>query len=183
MVNELVPLVMMLTNLNAYNYVFYDEIETCLHPLKQIEMARLVVRLVNSNYKMVISTHSDTMAIALNNLILLSHLKNRDIKAEKFGYNKEDFFKNDDIHVYQFKSYKGKQPYRKSKCIQISILVLILTSLINQAISYILMLRLLWRAPMSKFHSVKDNDFIDGICTLAKNTLKLVFPNTITKPL
>ena len=108
MVNELAPLVMMLTNLNDYNYVFYDEIETCLHPLKQIEMARLVVRLVNSNYKMVISTYSDTMAIALNNLILLSHLKDRDIKAEKLGYNKEDFFKNDDIHVYQFKSDKGK---------------------------------------------------------------------------
>lgn len=29
---------------------------------------------------------------------------------------------------------------------------------------------------MSKFPSVKDNDFIDGICTLAKNTPKLVFP-------
>ena len=106
MVNELAPLVMMLTNLSDYNYVFYDEIETCLHPLKQIEMARLVVRLVNSNYKMVISTHSDTMAIALNNLILLSHLKNKEIIAKKLGYNRDDFFQKDDIHVYQFKCDK-----------------------------------------------------------------------------
>lgn len=108
MVNELAPLVMMLTNLCDYNYVFYDEIETCLHPLKQIEMARLVVRLVNSNYKMVISTHSDTMAIALNNLILLSHLKNKEIVAKKLGYNRDDFFQKDDIHVYQFKCGKQK---------------------------------------------------------------------------
>lgn len=108
MLNELAPLVMMLTNLGDYNYIFYDEIETCLHPSKQIEMARLVVRLVNSNYKMVISTHSDTMAIALNNLILLSHLKNKEVKTEKLGYNKDDFFQKDDIHIYQFKCHKGK---------------------------------------------------------------------------
>ena len=108
MVNELAPIVMALTNLGEYRYIFYDEIETCLHPLKQIEMARLVVRLVNSNYKMLISTHSDTMAIALNNLILLSRSKNKDTKAKTLGYNKDDFFQKNDIHVYQFKCEKGK---------------------------------------------------------------------------
>lgn len=108
MINELAPLVMMLTNIVSYDSIFYDEIETCLHPLKQIEMARLVVRLVNSNYKMVISTHSDTMAIALNNLILLSHMSNRDEIAEKLGYSKDDFFQKNDIHVYQFTCGKGK---------------------------------------------------------------------------
>lgn len=106
MVNELAPLVMLLTNLNDYNYIFYDEIETCLHPLKQIEMARLVVRLVNNNYKMVISTHSDTMAIALNNLILLSNLNDKEQKAKILNYDQNDFFRKDDIHIYQFKCSK-----------------------------------------------------------------------------
>lgn len=108
MVNELAPLVMMLTNLGDYNYIFYDEIETCLHPLKQIEMARLIVRLVNCDYRMIISTHSDTMAIALNNLIILSQTDNRNLKTEKLGYSKEDFFKTNNIHIYQFKCDKAK---------------------------------------------------------------------------
>lgn len=103
MVNEIAPIVMMLTNLSDYNLIFYDEIETCLHPLKQIEMARLTARLVNNGYKLIISTHSDTMAIALNNLIMLSQLEDRNAKAEKLGYNEDDFFKKDNIHVYQFK--------------------------------------------------------------------------------
>lgn len=29
---------------------------------------------------------------------------------------------------------------------------------------------------MSKFHAVKDSDFVNDVCTLAKNTPKLVFP-------
>ena len=35
-------------------------------------MARLIIRLVNSGRHMVVSTHSDTMASKLNNLLLLS---------------------------------------------------------------------------------------------------------------
>lgn len=34
---------------------------------------------------------------------------------------------------------------------------------------------------MSKFHSVKDSDFINDVCTLAKNTPKLVFPKHNSK--
>lgn len=33
-----------------------------------------------------------------------------------------------------------------------------------------------WRTSMSKIHSVKEDDFVDGICVLAKNTPKLVSP-------
>lgn len=108
MVNEIAPVVMMLTNSDEYNFIFYDEIETCLHPLKQIEMARLTARIVNNGYKMIISTHSDTMAIALNNLIMLSQMKDRKTKADKLGYSEDDFFKSDNIHVYQFKCDNGE---------------------------------------------------------------------------
>ena len=75
MVNEIAPLMKMLTSTQKYSYIFYDEIETCLHPLKQVEMARLLNRLNNNGLKMIISTHSDTMASNINNLLLLSRGK------------------------------------------------------------------------------------------------------------
>lgn len=105
MVNEFAPLMRVLTGIKQPRCIFYDEVETCLHPLKQIQMARLLVRMVNADYKMIISTHSDTMAAAIDNLILLSAAKDRDAKAEKLGYNHEDFLKPeklDNVHVYQF---------------------------------------------------------------------------------
>ncbi len=105
MVNELSPLIHLLTAYKTPRCIFYDEVETCLHPLKQIEMARLLVRMVNADYKMIVSTHSDTMAAAIDNLILLSAAKDRDEKAKKLGYDENDFLKPeklDNVHVYQF---------------------------------------------------------------------------------
>ena len=105
MVNEFAPIMRVLTGIKQPRCIFYDEVETCLHPLKQIEMARLLVRMVNADYKMIISTHSDTMAAAIDNLILLSAAKDRDEKAKKLGYDENDFLKPeklDNVHVYQF---------------------------------------------------------------------------------
>ncbi len=105
MVNEFAPLMRVLTGIKQPHCIFYDEVETCLHPLKQIEMARLLVRMVNADYKMIVSTHSDTMAAAIDNLILLSAAKDRDEKAKKLGYDENDFLKPEklgNVHVYQF---------------------------------------------------------------------------------
>lgn len=105
MVNEFAPLMRILTGIKRPRCIFYDEVETCLHPLKQIEMARLLVRMVNADYKMVISTHSDTMAAAINNLILLSASEQREQKANELGYDENDFLKPEklsNVHVYQF---------------------------------------------------------------------------------
>lgn len=105
MVNEFAPLMRVLTGIKRPRCIFYDEVETCLHPLKQIEMARLLVRMVNADYKMVISTHSDTMAAAINNLILLSASEQREQKANELGYDENDFLKPEklsNVHVYQF---------------------------------------------------------------------------------
>lgn len=43
LINELAPIVKMLSGIYRYDTVYYDEIETCLHPLKQKAMARLMV--------------------------------------------------------------------------------------------------------------------------------------------
>ena len=80
----------------------YDEIETCQHPTKQIELARLLMRMVNTGYKMIVSTHSCTMAAAINNLITLSAKGNKEELAVKLGYEKEDLINPTNIHAYQF---------------------------------------------------------------------------------
>ena len=105
MVNEFAPLMRILSGIKRPRCIFYDEVETCLHPLKQIQMARLLVRMVNVGYKMIVSTHSDTMAAAINNLILLSASEQREQKAQALGYDENDFLKPEklsNVHVYQF---------------------------------------------------------------------------------
>lgn len=102
MVNEISPILQILTSVRGFQYIFYDEIETCQHPTTQIQMARLLNRMVNAGYKMVVSTHSDTMAAAISNLVALSFVDDKERKCAKLRYEKEDLLKNDSVHAYQF---------------------------------------------------------------------------------
>lgn len=104
-VNELTPILMVLSNRTKYSYILYDEIETCLHPFKQKEMARLLNRMCNSGFKMIVSTHSDTMAAKLNNLFLLSFMEDKEKqneKMKKLGLEEKDLLKEQNVRVYQF---------------------------------------------------------------------------------
>lgn len=110
LVNEVTPIIKALSGQYSYRYIFYDEIETCLHPLKQGEMARLIIRLVNSGRRMIVSTHSDTMASKLNNLLLLSFaedsVETRRKKLEELGLSEDDLLSDAKVHVYQFVNQK-----------------------------------------------------------------------------
>lgn len=106
MVNELTPMLKALTGAMDYKYFLYDEIETCLHPEKQGEMARLLIRLNNSGKKLIVSTHSDTMASKINLLLLLSFAEEtkeeKQKKLDKLNLTKEDLLQSQNVHVYQF---------------------------------------------------------------------------------
>ena len=106
LVNEITPIIKALSGKYNNRYIFYDEVETCLHPLKQGEMARLIIRLVNSGKRMIVSTHSDTMASKLNNLLLLSFSEDsqeiRKKKLKKLGLSKDDLLFDSKVHAYQF---------------------------------------------------------------------------------
>lgn len=106
MVNELTPIVKALTGKNRYRYLFYDEVETCLHPSKQMEMARLLNRLNNQGIRLVISTHSDTMATQINNLLMLSRgdmiEEQLNKRLEQLNMERDDLLKSKEVHVYQF---------------------------------------------------------------------------------
>lgn len=102
MINELTPVVHLLSSVNRVGRILYDEIETSQHPTTQIQLARLMNRLVNSDINLIISTHSDTMAAAISNLVTLSFVENGLSKAKELGYEEEDLLKEDCVHAYQF---------------------------------------------------------------------------------
>lgn len=102
MVNELTPVVHLLSSVNPVGRVFYDEIETSQHPTTQIQLARLMNRLVNVGINLIVSTHSDTMASAISNLVALSFAKDKERKCVKLGLEKADLLQEDVVHAYQF---------------------------------------------------------------------------------
>ncbi|MBP0998012.1 AAA family ATPase [Serratia fonticola] len=61
-----------------------DEPELNLHPDNQIIMAELVVRLVNSGIKIIMTTHSDYIIREINNRIKLYTLREKKVKLKEF---------------------------------------------------------------------------------------------------
>ena len=128
MVNEVVPVVKALTDSDKIDFIFYDEVETSMHPLKQIEMVKLLNLLNNKGFRLIVSTHSDTMATKINNLLLLSHGEldfesvKEELKKNKILIEQDDLLNSDDIHVYQFvndmqgKSIVEELEFKKVPC-------------------------------------------------------------------
>lgn len=107
MINELTPVVHLLSSVDRYGRILYDEIENSQHPTSQIQLARLMNRLANKGINLIVSTHSDTMAAAISNIVMLSFVKNGLSKANELGYEKEDLLKKDCVHAYQFENENG----------------------------------------------------------------------------
>lgn len=106
MIHELSVLSTILMSNKKMGYIYYDEVENSVHPLLQGGVARALVRFCNLGKKMMISTHSDTMAGKLNNIILLSKIKNvaeRNKKIGKIGLTNKDMLDNTkNVGVYEF---------------------------------------------------------------------------------
>ncbi len=103
MINEIAPLLMAMSEGKWYDFLFMDEVETSLHPKKQKQLARLFTRINNGGTRLLLSTHSDTMASYLY-LINLLGTKNgyTDIELESIGMDEGDIIRNSEIHFYQF---------------------------------------------------------------------------------
>lgn len=101
MVSELAPLVLFLKYLvRQGDLVILEEPESHLHPASQRQMARGIVRLVNSGVKVIITTHSDYFIGQINNLLKLS-LVSKQRRAKKH-YDASDCLKPDDVSAYHF---------------------------------------------------------------------------------
>ena len=78
-----------------------DEPELNIHPKNQLEMARLLARLVNAGLNVVISTHSDYMVREFNNLLMLSEDGSACLK-KRYQYDDEEVLRPDQIGAYLF---------------------------------------------------------------------------------
>ena len=110
MISELIPYYYFICSkeYSITDYLMIDEAESSLHPKKQFELVRLLVRLNNHKKTIIMSTHSDSLAAKINNIVLISNKfknKSEDL-LRKYNLNKDDLFNNPNIKVYSF-SNKG----------------------------------------------------------------------------
>ena len=107
-VTELTPLILLLKYARHLWEICYEEPEMCLHPQLQYQMARLIIRMVNSKINIVASTHSDIIIQHINNMCQMCGADADDKTLERMGLDREDLISVDKIAVYQFKGNAGK---------------------------------------------------------------------------
>lgn len=111
MIHELSPFSSVLKAEGSYGYLYYDEVENSIHPIKQGSIAKALMRFCNLGNKILVSTHSDTLAGRINNLILVSRMKNvirkNDI-LEKLNWSVQDLLRSEKtVNIYEFKKDEG----------------------------------------------------------------------------
>ena len=83
------------------HFLIIDEPESHLDTANQIQLTRLLARLVNSGAKVLITTHSDYIVREINNLIMLSApLEGGDRIKRKLGYESEEELRPDQVKAY-----------------------------------------------------------------------------------
>jgi energy-coupling factor transporter ATP-binding protein EcfA2 len=85
--------------------IILDEPEMNLHPDNQIIVARIIGKMVNKGFKVIVNTHSDYIIRELNNLIMLSSKKNY---LEKLGYSENEILKPEQVDAILFR-YDSKR--------------------------------------------------------------------------
>ena len=83
------------------HFLIIDEPESHLDTANQIQLARLLARLVNSGVKVLITTHSDYIIKEINNLIMMnSEFEDKDGILEEFGYRAGDRLDPEVVRAY-----------------------------------------------------------------------------------
>lgn len=96
-------------------FVVIDEPESHLDTANQILFARLLVRLVNSGVRVLITTHSDYIIREINNLIMLSSpLGDEGQTKEKLGYRPDEQLSLNQVRAY-IAEKGGLTPCKKDK--------------------------------------------------------------------
>ena len=104
MIGEITPIIECIMDGYSFEYVIIDEIESSLHPKKQREVARLLNRMRNIGYELLVSTHSDSMAAFINNLLIASRKELEEQKLEKVGLTGKDLLVDKDVRFYEFRN-------------------------------------------------------------------------------
>lgn len=113
MIHELSSFDSVLKSESNFGYLYYDEAENSIHPIKQGQLAKALIRYCNLDHKILVSTHSDTLAGKINNLMLVSRMKNvirKNKTLEQLGWSVRDLLQPEKIvNIYEFKqNEKGR---------------------------------------------------------------------------
>ena len=102
MVSELAPVVLFLKYLiNPGDLLIFEEPESHLHPSAQLQLARGIVRLVNTGVNILITTHSGDFVEQINNLLRMSNVSSE--TAAQLGLLSEDCLNPDQVSAYGFR--------------------------------------------------------------------------------
>ncbi|WP_322922619.1 AAA family ATPase [Paenibacillus campi] len=93
---------------NNPNIWIIEEIEAHLHTELQLKIARFLFRLINKDKSIWITTHSDTLAQQINNLLTIAQRNDQTELLKKLNYSEQDIPADlNQIHAYQFEDIDG----------------------------------------------------------------------------
>lgn len=110
-ITEISPLYLFLKYGIINKTLFIEEPEISLHPELQQKISKIMIRMVNNNKSLFITTHSDTIVQHINNMISLDNNseENKKYLFNKYNYDKLDTISKDKIRMYQFNVNKDSQ--------------------------------------------------------------------------
>lgn len=93
------------------DFIIIDEPELNLHPDNQVIIARIIAKIVNTGFKVLISTHSDYIIRELNNLIML---KCKPSFSKKYQLSDDSLLAPEQVGAILFH-------YNSRKCVKIDV--------------------------------------------------------------
>ncbi len=115
--------------------IIIDEPELNLHPDNQRVMARVLARMVNKGFKLMVSTHSDYIIRQLNNLIMLHNIEDEKVEnlRKYYGYEMEDTLDFNRVVSYFFNGNSMQEIAADEKGIDIPSIDTVVNDLNNES--------------------------------------------------
>jgi len=108
---ELLPLIIFLKHFTSLKdkFLVIEEPEAHFHPKAQIEIARLLIILVNLGAKVLITTHSDYILSEINNCIKLNEIDSKEKYLKELNLPEEILIDKEKVKAYLFKDKEDGQ--------------------------------------------------------------------------
>jgi len=98
MVSELSAIYVLTRLLKRGFWFVIEEPEAHVHPRGQMGIARFLAALARSGVNVLITTHSDLIALKLANMVGLASLKENE--RERLGYSPDEYLRKEDLSIY-----------------------------------------------------------------------------------